>query len=105
MSKTAGCVANSVDPDQTTGFIESDRGLYYFATTSLSKYFNRVINMVVYFSFSYVKYSEICAKVVRDCLKPELKLDAIKSRGEPTIIKATKWEGGKPTGKNVLVMS
>ena len=49
--------------------------------------------------FSYIKYSEVCARTVRNCLKPELRADAVKSRGEPSIIKATKWEGGKPVGK------
>ena len=51
------------------------------------------------FLSSYIKYSEVCAKVVRNCLKPELRADALKSRGDPTIIKATKWEGGKPVGE------
>ena len=57
-----------------------------------------------HFTFSYIKYSEICAKVVRDCLKPEIKADVFKSRGEPTIIKATKWEGGKPAGKRQMLL-
>ena len=54
---------------------------------------------VFFYIFSYVKYSEVCAKVVRNCLKPEIRGDALK-RGEESIIKVTKWEDGKPVGKS-----
>ena len=55
-------------------------------------------SLLFFYIFSYVKYSEVCAKVVRNCLKPEIRGDALK-RGEESIIKVTKWEDGKPVGK------
>ncbi|XP_076467969.1 ATP synthase F(1) complex subunit epsilon, mitochondrial-like [Babylonia areolata] len=42
---------------------------------------------------NYINYSQICAKVVRRCLKPELR-SAVANR-EETIIKTTKWDSGK----------
>lgn len=50
------------------------------------------------FFFSYVKYSNVCARALRKCLKPELRADAMK-RDDDTIIKVAKWEGGKPVGQ------
>ena len=46
--------------------------------------------------FSYVQYSNIAARVVRKCLKPDLKAEAAKR--EVVSVKFTKWEGGKPVG-------
>ena len=46
--------------------------------------------------FSYVQYSNIAARVVRKCLKPDLKAEAVKR--EVVSVKFTKWEGGKPVG-------
>lgn len=43
---------------------------------------------------TYIQYSNACARAVRNSLKPELKVDAMK-RGN-SIIKATRWEEGKP---------
>ncbi|WAQ99499.1 hypothetical protein MAR_023872 [Mya arenaria] len=42
-----------------------------------------------------IKYSSINARAVRESLKESLKPDAMK-RGEETIIKAIRFEGGKP---------
>ena len=42
---------------------------------------------------SYINYSEICAKVVRRCLKPELR--TLAAAREETALKTAKWEGGK----------
>lgn len=44
--------------------------------------------------FSYIQYSNVCAKVVRRCLKAQFKPDAEK-RGE-SMIRGVKWENGKP---------
>merc|ERR1712029_1338351 len=46
---------------------------------------------------NYVQYSNIAAKVVRRCLKPEFKADA--GKREITSINFAKWEGGKQVGK------
>ncbi|KAH3830622.1 hypothetical protein DPMN_103867 [Dreissena polymorpha] len=46
---------------------------------------------------NYIRYSSINARAVRDCLKADLKADASK-RGEETIIKAIRFENGKPIG-------
>nr|CAX71119.1 ATPase, F1 complex, epsilon subunit [Schistosoma japonicum]CAX76443.1 ATPase, F1 complex, epsilon subunit [Schistosoma japonicum]CAX76444.1 ATPase, F1 complex, epsilon subunit [Schistosoma japonicum] len=43
---------------------------------------------------SYIRYSSICAKAVRECLKSEYKLDASKRIGKH--IKVTNWKEGKP---------
>ena len=50
---------------------------------------------------SYVQYSNIAAKVVRRCLKPELKADAAKR--EVVSVKFTKWEGGKAVGESTKI--
>lgn len=50
------------------------------------------------FHFSYIRYSNVCAKAVREALKTEFQTDALK-RSEETAIKAIKFEGGKPVGK------
>ena len=50
--------------------------------------------MLAFLCCSYVQYSSICARVVRRCLKAEAKTAAAKREG--SIIKAVKWEGGKP---------
>lgn len=43
---------------------------------------------------TYIQYSNACARAVRNSLKPDLKVDALK-RGN-SIIKVTRWEAGKP---------
>ena len=49
---------------------------------------------------NYIQFSNVCATVVRRCLKPEFKADAEK-RGE-SLIKVTKWMEGKPEPKKVV---
>lgn len=46
---------------------------------------------------SYIQYSNIAARVVRQALKPELRAEATK-RGE-SHIKFTPWVDGKPARK------
>ncbi|CAH8577735.1 unnamed protein product [Heterobilharzia americana] len=46
---------------------------------------------------SYIRFSAICAKVVRDCLKNEYKFDASKRVGG--LMKITNWKDGKPIKK------
>lgn len=46
---------------------------------------------------SYVQYSNIAARVLRKCLKPELRADAIKR--EESNVKVTAWKDGKPNRK------
>ncbi|KRZ45609.1 Kinesin heavy chain [Trichinella pseudospiralis] len=43
---------------------------------------------------NYIRYSEIAAQIVRNCLKQELKVEALKREG--STVKFTKWENGKP---------
>ncbi|OWF47076.1 ATP synthase subunit epsilon, mitochondrial [Mizuhopecten yessoensis] len=43
---------------------------------------------------SYIQYSGICAQAVRNALKPEIQ-QQLSKKGE-SIMKVTKWEGGKP---------
>merc|ERR1712142_924427 len=45
---------------------------------------------------NYIQYSNVAAKVVRRCLKPDLKVDA--GKREVVSIKFTKWEDGKAVG-------
>ena len=56
--------------------------------------FNALVVQNILFHFSYIQFSNVCATVVRRCLKPEFKADAEK-RGE-SLIKITKWVEGKP---------
>ncbi|XP_013409357.1 ATP synthase subunit epsilon-like protein, mitochondrial [Lingula anatina] len=42
---------------------------------------------------NYVQYSQVCARVIRACLKPELRVEAIK-RDEKSI-RHIKWKDGK----------
>ncbi|XP_074615876.1 ATP synthase F(1) complex subunit epsilon, mitochondrial-like [Acropora palmata] len=42
---------------------------------------------------SYLNFSTICARLVRRCLKPELRVEALKR--EESLMKTVKWEGGK----------
>ena len=50
------------------------------------------------FIYSYVQYSNVAAKMVRRCLKPDLKTEAAKR--DVVSVKFTKWEGGKPVGES-----
>ena len=60
--------------------------------------FNALVVQNILFHFSYIQFSNVCATVVRRCLKPEFKADAEK-RGE-SLIKVTKWMEGKPEPSN-----
>ena len=51
----------------------------------------------IFFAFSYIQYSNIAARVVRQALKEGGKADAAKR--DITGIKFMKWENGKPVGK------
>lgn len=68
----------------------------YVSNTFYTFYYNYVIlaNYLYFGNFRYIQYSNACARAVRNSLKPELKVDAMK-RGN-SIIKATRWEEGKP---------
>ncbi|PAA56364.1 hypothetical protein BOX15_Mlig008002g1, partial [Macrostomum lignano] len=44
---------------------------------------------------NYIRYSALCAKVVRHCLKPELQREAMKREG--STVKAFLWKDGKPS--------
>ena len=50
---------------------------------------------VISIIFSYLQYSAICARAVRKCLKPENVTEAMKA--PESMLKLTKWQGGKPT--------
>ncbi len=43
---------------------------------------------------NYIRYSQIAAKAVRKCLKPEMRAEAAKREG--STLKFTKWDQGKP---------
>lgn len=68
----------------------------YVSNTFYTFYYDYVIlaNYLYFGNFRYIQYSNACARAVRNSLKPELKVDAMK-RGN-SIIKATRWEEGKP---------
>ena len=53
--------------------------------------------IINYFIFSYIQYSNVAARVVRQALKNDLKADA--GKRDITGIKFQKWEAGKPVGK------
>lgn len=59
--------------------------------------------MICLFIFSYINFSQICAQVVRRCLKPDLRTQAVVR--DETIIKTTKWENGKivKTGRPIVL--
>lgn len=69
---------------------------HHYSYVSNTFYYNYVIlaNYLYFGNFRYIQYSNACARAVRNSLKPELKVDAMK-RGN-SIIKATRWEEGKP---------
>ena len=48
-------------------------------------------------SQSYLSFSSICARLVRRCLKPDLRVEALKR--EESLMKTVKWEGGKQVGE------
>lgn len=56
----------------------------------MSKYWRDV-------GLNYIQYSNICAKVVRQALKPNLRADAAKR--DISHIKFTHWRDGKPVPK------
>ena len=51
---------------------------------------------VVLYVFSYVQFSNICARAVRQSLKANLQNEAAKREGFN--IRATRWKDGKPEG-------
>jgi F-type H+-transporting ATPase subunit epsilon len=52
--------------------------------------------------YSYVKFSSIAARVLRQALKPEFRADALKR--EETHIKFTAWKDGKPASTYSIQM-
>ncbi|XP_060535807.1 protein stunted isoform X3 [Cylas formicarius] len=46
---------------------------------------------------NYINYSNIAAKLLRQALKSDLRVEAQKR--DATAIKVTKWENGKPISK------
>nr|XP_034175179.1 protein stunted-like isoform X2 [Osmia lignaria] len=46
---------------------------------------------------NYINYSQIAAKLVRQALKSDLKVEALKR--DETSIKFTQWKDGKPAKK------
>lgn len=55
-------------------------------------------NLCLY--FSYINYSQIAAKLVRQALKPEFRAEALKR--DETNIKFTQWKDGKPASKYII---
>lgn len=54
------------------------------------------------FHFSYIQYSNICARVVRQALKADIRVEAAK-RNE-SHVKFTPWTDGKPARKYLGIM-
>ena len=50
---------------------------------------------------SYLQYSAICARLLRQALKPEFKAKALKN--EETNLKVSKWKNGEPGKSGMLV--
>lgn len=50
---------------------------------------------------SYLQYSAICARLLRQALKPEFKANALKN--EESNLKVSKWKNGEPGKSGVLV--
>ncbi|XP_037816583.1 protein stunted-like [Lucilia sericata] len=46
---------------------------------------------------NYIQYSNICAKVVRQALRADLRADAVKR--DVSHVKFTQWKDGKPVAK------
>ena len=59
--------------------------------------FSKFYGNVILQNFSYIQYSNVAARVVRQALKKELQADA--GKRDITGIKFQKWEAGKPVGK------
>lgn len=47
---------------------------------------------------SYIQYSSICARLVRQAIRPELQQGSL--RKPDSVSKLTKWENGKPIKEN-----
>lgn len=54
----------------------------------------------LYLCFSYINYSQIAAKLVRQALKSEFRAEALKR--DETNIKFTQLKDGKPTSKYII---
>jgi len=52
------------------------------------------VHIFVHALCSYIHYSRVCARVVRRCLKPELRNEAMKR--DEGFIRAIFWKDGKP---------
>ena len=52
--------------------------------------------------FSYINYSQIAARLVRQALKAELRSDALKR--DEINVKFTQWKDGKPISKYITVI-
>lgn len=62
-----------------------------------SEKLNGYFSIKMLFLFSYINYSNIAARVLRQALKPQFQADAVK-RGE-SHIKFTPWVDGKAQSK------
>lgn len=65
-------------------------------------YFRVYIILHACILFSYVNYSNIAAKVLRQSLKSELRDDA--SRRDQSLIKFTYWTNGEPLGNFLFLL-
>ncbi|KRX50336.1 Kinesin heavy chain [Trichinella murrelli] len=78
--------------------IRSNNGLTINAPLINQANLNSEFQMTLFYwrmaGINYIRYSEIAAQIVRNCLKPELKAEAMKREG--STVKFTKWENGKP---------
>ncbi|KRY23016.1 Kinesin heavy chain [Trichinella patagoniensis] len=78
--------------------IRSNNGLTINAPLINQADLNSEFEMTLFYwrmaGINYIRYSEIAAQIVRNCLKPELKAEAMKREG--STVKFTKWENGKP---------
>ena len=61
------------------------------------KCFTQEVNNLFSYLHSYLNFSTICARLVRRCLKPDLRVEAL--RREESLMKTVKWEGGKQAGE------
>jgi F-type H+-transporting ATPase subunit epsilon len=56
--------------------------------------------MAIFYYYSYLQYSIICARAVRNALKPELRV--IAQRRDEQGLKFQRWQGGK-AGETVSI--
>lgn len=53
----------------------------------------------VFFCFSYINYSQIAARLVRQALKAEQRTEAVKR--DEVNVKFTQWKDGKPISEYI----